>query len=127
MVHKPEAIKKPEAVLKPEAIKKPEVILKPEIEITPKPEKEESETSEEPEQEVADNDGQTEEEARAEALETIRNFVPKRPIVPSPMFPDLCLENEKKMRTRVGGSRYWHFPFRHSVYDSMTTPSKQIW
>ena len=62
-----------------------------------------------------------EEEARAEALETIRNFVPKRPIVPSPMFPDLSLENEKKMRGRVGGSRHWHVPFRHSVYESIRT------
>ena len=62
----------------------------------------------------------TEEEARAEALETIRNFRPKRPIVPSPLFPDLCLKNEKKMRSKLGGSSYWYFPFRHSLYDSMT-------
>jgi len=68
---------------------------------------------------------EAEEEALAEAWETIRNFVPKRPIVPSPLYPDLSLANEKDLRCRVGGSSQWQMPFRHSLYEATMTNAKQ--
>ena len=69
------------------------------------------------------SDDEAEEEALAEAWETIRNFVPKRPIVPSPLYPDLSLANEKDLRSRLGGSSQWQMPFRHSLYEAETTTS----
>jgi hypothetical protein len=73
-----------------------------------------------PEKEMKEDENISEEEARAEALETIRNFVPKRPFRPSPMFPDLSLKNEKELRNQVGGSSHWQMPFRNSVYEALT-------
>ena len=69
------------------------------------------------------SEDEAEEEALAEAWETIRNFVPKRPIVPSPLYPDLSLASEKDLRSRVGGSSQWQMPFRHSLYEAETTTS----
>jgi hypothetical protein len=71
------------------------------------------------------NEDEAEEEALAEAWETIRNFVPKRPIVPSPLYPDLSLANEKDLRSRVGGSSQWQMPFRHSLFEALAVTKQE--
>ena len=51
------------------------------------------------------------------AIEEIRNFVPKRKRKDSPMFLDLDVEDEKKIRTKnKGAPYYWHMPFRHNLF-----------
>ena len=63
------------------------------------------------------------------ALEQIRNFVPKRKRKDNPMFLDLDVEDEKKIRTKNNGAPYyWHMPFRHNLFlETMTNfPEKSI-
>ena len=51
------------------------------------------------------------------AIEEIRNFVPKRKRKDNPMFLDLAVEDEKKIRTKnKGAPYYWHMPFRHTLF-----------
>ena len=51
------------------------------------------------------------------AIEEIRNFVPKRKRKDNPMFLDLDVEDEKKIRTKnKGAPYYWHMPFRHNLF-----------
>ena len=52
-----------------------------------------------------------------DALNEIRNFVPKRKRQEKPMFVDLSVEGEKRLRSKNGGAPYyWHMPFRHSLF-----------
>ena len=52
-----------------------------------------------------------------DALHEIHNFVPKRKRKEQPMFLDLNVENEKKLRVKnKGAPYYWHMPFRQNLY-----------
>ena len=66
---------------------------------------------------------QTDDDAEAlnqmidEALYEIRNFVPTRKQREQPMFVDLSVEDEKRIRTKNRGAPYyWHMPFRHDLF-----------
>ena len=52
-----------------------------------------------------------------DALNKIRNFVPKRKRKEKPTFVDLNVEDEKYLRVKNRGAPYyWHMPFRHNLY-----------
>ena len=52
-----------------------------------------------------------------DALNEIRNFVPKRKRKEKPTFVDLNVEDEKYLRVKNRGAPYyWHMPFRHNLY-----------
>ena len=52
-----------------------------------------------------------------DALNKIRNVVPKRKRKEKPTFVDLSVEDEKYLRVKNRGAPYyWHMPFRHNLY-----------
>jgi len=52
-----------------------------------------------------------------QALDKLKNFKPKRPVQPSPQFPDLSVEGETMARVKSHGScHYWRMPFRHDLF-----------
>ena len=52
-----------------------------------------------------------------DALNQIRNFVPKRKRKEQQTFVDLNVEDEKHLRVKSRGAPYyWHMPFRHNLF-----------
>ena len=51
-----------------------------------------------------------------DALQMVANFKPKRRRDPMPVYPDLSVEGEKRMRGKPGGANYWLMPFRRKDF-----------
>ena len=69
------------------------------------------------EEKLYDNDEEHFNEMIDEALNEIRNFVPKRKRQEKPTFVDLSVEDEKYLRVKNRGAPYyWYMPFRHNLY-----------
>lgn len=69
------------------------------------------EVNERLEQKLQKRDNMELQKAIDDALDMIKNFKPKRPVVEQPIYPDLNLKGEKFFRSRRGGT-YWQMPFR---------------